>query len=214
MYLDKGSTFLNPCGTGFWGPNAEEFERKFGPKSTKGEGTQWLRNLYFLYLVELRALQKAAPLLEQVKYYTGNDKEDETTRHAVHNLLGIIKLEFFTILLYLIMYVNIYIICFYRKFPQQFNEQTMFLGGQQAQKLKEEFRLHFRNVSTIMDCVGCEKCRLWGKLQVQGLGTALKILFSNKAWTNGYNELSTTVNKHTLQLERSEIVALFNAFGR
>lgn len=101
-----------------------------------------------------------------------------------------------------------------RKLPQQFNEQTMFLGGQQAQKLKEEFRLHFRNVSTIMDCVGCDKCRLWGKLQIQGLGTALKILFSNKARTNGYNELSTTVNKHTLQLERSEIVALFNAFGR
>jgi len=92
LLLDKGSTFLNPCGTGFWGPNAEEFERKFGPKSTKGEGTQWLRNLYFLYLVELRALQKAAPLLEKVEYYTGNDKEDEATRHAVHNFLGIIKL--------------------------------------------------------------------------------------------------------------------------
>ena len=29
-----------------------------------------------------------------------------------------------------------------------------------------------------MDCVGCEKCRLWGKLQVLGLGTALNILFS------------------------------------
>jgi len=90
----------------------------------------------------------------------------------------------------------------------------MFLGGQQAQKLKEEFRLHFRNVSTIMDCVGCDKCRLWGKLQIQGLGTALKILFSNKAQTNGYNELLNNVNKHKLQLQRSEIVALFNAFGR
>lgn len=89
--IDKGSTFLNPCGTGFWGPNAEEFERKFGPKSTKGEGTQWLRNLYFLFLVELRALQKAAPLLKQVEYYTGNDKEDEATRLAVHNFLGIIE---------------------------------------------------------------------------------------------------------------------------
>jgi hypothetical protein len=33
-------------------------------------------------------------------------------------------------------------------------------------------------LSAIMDCVGCEKCRLWGKLQVLGLGTALKILFS------------------------------------
>lgn len=91
---NKGSTFLNLCGTWFWGSNAEEFERKFGPKSTKGEGTQWLRNLYFLYLVELRALQKAAPLLEQVEYYTGNDKEDEATRLAVHNFLGIIKLVF------------------------------------------------------------------------------------------------------------------------
>jgi len=95
LLIDKRSTFLNQCGTGFWGPNSEEFERKFGPKYTKGEGTQWLRNLYFLYLLELRALQKAAPLLKQVEYYTGNDKEDETTRLAVHNFLGIIKLDFF-----------------------------------------------------------------------------------------------------------------------
>ena len=43
--------------------------------------------------------------------------------------------------------------------------------------LKEQFKSHFRNVSRIMDCVGCDKCRLWGKLQVSGLGTALKILF-------------------------------------
>ncbi|KAF2316724.1 hypothetical protein GH714_042065 [Hevea brasiliensis] len=34
----------------------------------------------------------------------------------------------------------------------------------------------------LMDCVGCEKCRLWGKLQVLGLGTALKILFSDNGW--------------------------------
>lgn len=42
----------------------------------------------------------------------------------------------------------------------------MFSGGNQAAKLKEEFRLHFRNISQIMDCVGCDKCKLWGKLQV------------------------------------------------
>lgn len=28
-----------------------------------------------------------------------------------------------------------------------------------------------------MDCVGCDKCRLWGKIQTSGVGTALKILF-------------------------------------
>jgi ERO1-like protein alpha len=43
----------------------------------------------------------------------------------------------------------------------------MFSGGKQARKLKEEFRQHFRNISKIMDCVGCEKCQLWGKLQVR-----------------------------------------------
>lgn len=32
--------------------------------------------------------------------------------------------------------------------------------------------------SALMDCVGCEKCRLWGKLQVLGLGTSLQILLS------------------------------------
>ena len=31
---------------------------------------------------------------------------------------------------------------------------------------QEDFKLHFRNISRIMDCVGCDKCRLWGKLQV------------------------------------------------
>jgi ERO1-like protein beta len=43
--------------------------------------------------------------------------------------------------------------------------------------LKEEFKSHFRNVSRIMDCVGCDKCRLWGKVQTTGLATALKVLF-------------------------------------
>jgi ERO1-like protein beta len=43
--------------------------------------------------------------------------------------------------------------------------------------LKEEFKTHFRNVSRIMDCVGCDKCRLWGKVQTTGIATALKVLF-------------------------------------
>jgi len=43
--------------------------------------------------------------------------------------------------------------------------------------LKEEFKTHFRNVTRIMDCVGCDKCRLWGKVQTTGVATALKVLF-------------------------------------
>lgn len=89
----------------------------------------------------------------------------------------------------------------------------MFNGGAQSQLLKEEFRQHFRNISRIMDCVGCDKCKLWGKLQIQGLGTALKILFSGK-----FDKWEPTVqhsfNRKQFFLERSEIVALVNAFGR
>jgi hypothetical protein len=60
-------------------------------------------------------------------------------------------------------------------------------------------------ISAIMDCVGCEKCRLWGKLQVLGLGTALKILFS----VDGDNNLN-----QPLQLQRNEVIALFNLLNR
>lgn len=56
----------------------------------------------------------------------------------------------------------------------------MFTGGKQAAKLKEEFREHFRNISRIMDCVGCDKCRLWGKLQV--LRLFAYYVYANCAW--------------------------------
>ncbi|XP_044741610.1 ero1-like protein isoform X2 [Chrysoperla carnea] len=177
---------------GQWGPNLDEFTQRFDPETTNGEGPQWLRNLYFIYLLELRALAKAAPYLLQEQYFTGNELKDEDVRAAIKDLLQVI-----------------------RSFPEHFNESTMFNGGQQAQKLKEEFRLHFQNISKIMDCVGCDKCKLWGKLQVQGLGTALKILFSGKFDNVDPNgEDISKLPKRKFQLERSEIVALLNAFGR
>ncbi|XP_041958634.1 LOW QUALITY PROTEIN: ERO1-like protein beta [Alosa sapidissima] len=98
-----------------------------------------------------------------------------------------------------------------RAFPMHFDEKSMFAGHKiEAKILKEEFRLHFKNISRIMDCVGCSKCRLWGKLQTQGLGTALKILFSEKEIKN----LQENTPSKGFQLTRQEIVALLNGFGR
>ena len=74
-----------------WGPNVEEFQRRFDPELTNGEGPQRLRNLYFLYLLELRALAKAAPFLEQLDFYTGNASEDSEVYTAVHDLLRHVK---------------------------------------------------------------------------------------------------------------------------
>ena len=54
-----------------WGPNVEEFKSRFDPETTDGEGPLRLKNLYFTYLVVLRAIAKAAPLLEEESFYTG-----------------------------------------------------------------------------------------------------------------------------------------------
>lgn len=173
-YLHKG--VLNQ--PDHWGPNPAEFKLRFDPETTNGQGPQWLKNLYFIYLVELRAISKAANYFEKEAFYTGIiGQEDEDTKSAVLDLLNSVK-----------------------SFKSHFNETRLFRGDPlEANKLKEEFKLKFRNITRIMDCVGCDKCRLWGKVQTTGLGTALKILFSSES---GFH------------LTRSEIVALFNGFAR
>ncbi|EFA08867.1 ero1-like protein [Tribolium castaneum] len=177
LLSNSGLSLANPKGE--WGPNLKEFQRRFSPETTNGEGPHWLRNLYFVYLLELRALAKAAKYLEHEKYYTGDEMEDFDTQMAVKDLLNVAQ-----------------------QFSGHFDESSMFTGSAQAKRLKTEFKEHFRNVTRIMDCVGCDKCKLWGKLQTRGLGTALKILFSQN------------LNHKLFRLQREEIVALFNAFGR
>lgn len=87
--------------------------------------------------------------------------------------------------------------------PPTFDEASMFdSNNPESEFLRKEFRDRFRNVSRIMDCVGCDKCRLWGKLQVNGLGTALKILFDGSHL------------KQDRLLQRSELVALVNTVHR
>jgi ERO1-like protein beta len=74
-----------------------------------------------------------------------------------------------------------------------------------AAVLKEDFRNRFRNVSRLMDCVGCDKCRLWGKVQTQGYGTALKVLFE-------FDE-NADISANP-PLRRTELVALINTSDR
>ena len=62
-----------------------------------------------------------------------------------------------------------------------------------------EFKEKFYKISEILDCVGCDRCKVWGKLQVTGIGTVLKILL-------------TPLDQ--LKLTKHETVALVNAFGR
>ena len=70
--------------------------------------------------------------------------------------------------------------------------------------LKGEMRARFRNISRLIDCVGCEKCRLYGKLQILGLGTALKLLFAGRAANEQQQQQPPE------PLLRNEIIALIN----
>ena len=103
-----------------WGPNKEMFLERFDPDSTNGQGPYWLKNLYFVYLLELRALDKAASYLNQQTFFTGRQTEDKETLIAVRELLNLIS-----------------------SFPDHFDETSMFTGGRQAEVKSEQLKLHF-----------------------------------------------------------------------
>lgn len=64
---------------------------RFSPETTYNEGPYWLKNLYFAYLIELRALAIAAPYLKQDRFFTGNEEEDVEVRKAIDDLLNIVE---------------------------------------------------------------------------------------------------------------------------
>jgi ERO1-like protein alpha len=85
----KSMGFVSP--DGIWGPNLDEFERRFSPVFTDNEGPHWLRNLYFAYLLELRALVKVAPLLRREAFFTGLTDEDKEVQTAMNDLLKVVE---------------------------------------------------------------------------------------------------------------------------
>merc|ERR1719276_442204 len=68
--------------------------------------------------------------------------------------------------------------------------------------LQENFKGVFHNVSSILDCVQCQQCKLHGKMAMLGYGTALKILFLPR------EELIAS------SLSRNEIVAFINTIAK
>lgn len=138
-----------------------------------------ISNLYFNYALLTRAIAKLGPHLQDYTFCSGDVDQDATTKGKV---LAVTEAS--------------------ASVPEIFDESLMFKNGE-GPFLKEDFKNRFRNVSRLMDCVGCDKCRLWGKLQTAGYGTALKVLFE---FDNDSDEIPV--------LKRTELVALFNTYAR
>ena len=177
--------YLNQT-TGEWGPNLQCYKERLH------EHPERIANLYFNYAFVLRAVGKLRDYVQDYTFCTGDTAQDVRTREMMHSLASSIPAG-----------------------PRIFDESVMFHdhahGGAviNGLSLKEDFRNRFRNVSRIMDCVGCDKCRLWGKVQTNGFGTALKVLFE---FGNGEGRKDGQVGEPLLR--RTELVALVNTLEK
>ena len=65
------------------------------------------------------------------------------------------------------------------KCSNSFHESSIFssVDSFQRELLLAEIRDKFYNISRVFDCIGCDKCRFNGKVQITGLGAAMKVLF-------------------------------------
>ncbi|KAI0895906.1 endoplasmic oxidoreductin [Annulohypoxylon nitens] len=159
--------------TGEWQPNVGCYKGRLHTHPDR------ISNLYFNYALLTRAVAKIGPHLQDYTFCTGDPDQDAATKAKV---LAVTQGA--------------------ASVPQIFDEGLMFKNGE-GPSLKEDFKNRFRNVSRVMDCVGCDKCRLWGKLQTAGYGAALKVLFE---FDNDSDEIPV--------LKRTELVALFNTYAR
>lgn len=181
--------------TDTWGPNLEMFKWRLGNPQVKDR----VENLYFTYLFVLRAVMKASPILERVDYDTASPKEDAQTQLLLRKLLNSSALK--------------------HTCPVPFDEGRLW-KGEDAASLRSELQGAFRNITRIMDCVGCEKCKMWGKLQLLGIATSLKVLFSTEdcAGNGNGNGIGAAHGKGNslppLVLERNEVIALVNLLER
>ena len=166
--------YLNQT-TGKWEPNLQCYQDRLASHPER------ISNLYFDYAILLRAVTKLRTYLKNYTFCSGDPAQDLATKSKILHLADTAASH-----------------------PPIFDENTMFQDPEVSGDLKEDFRNRFRNVSRLMECTGCDKCRLWGKLQTVGYGTALKVLFEYDELKNGENP----------PLRRTELVALVNTLDR
>lgn len=178
--------YLDPE-TEHFGPNLKIFMERVGKFNDR------LANIYFNYALVSQAVVKLHDLMTVPEYIT-DEAEDAGTTGLMTT--GTVRASDYSDML--------------EKVTSQLKKDPLFETHQLFDpnvvhpQLKEEFRARFRNVSAIMDCVGCDRCRMWGKVQTIGYGTAFKILF----------ELEDPTTQHLFKVRRIELVALFNTFDR
>ena len=183
------------AGEAEWGSDPKKFVENFAKHPDR------LKNLHFSFVVLLRALRKAAPALSRIDVRIGQDSEEDLRTQALMSRL-----------------LESHILSSCRDVFGAFDEKSLFRDVQSTLNvesgtigeasellapvsLKSQFKDIFLNISEVMDCISCQKCKLHGKLQLLGLGTALKVLLLPE------DLLDSSLNKQ-------EVVALINTIAK
>lgn len=150
-------------------PNCKMFLSRVAPRNEN------IENLHVTYQFVLKSIQLAqSAFLENLSSYNSGDVHEETDddKRLKVQLMKLFEEE------------AVAFNCFHEK----------KLTENAPPKTVDEVLLLFSNVTRLMDCVECQKCRIWGKLETKGLATAFRIIF-------GEGKIS---------LDRAEKVALIN----
>ncbi|KAL3232552.1 Endoplasmic oxidoreductin-1 [Nakaseomyces bracarensis] len=136
-------------------------------------------NVYFNYAVVAKSLWKIMPYLKEIEFC---NVYNEGVKSKILNIVSQLDSSIF-------------------------NEDLLFQDDLST-ALKDDFRSRFKNVTRIMDCVHCDRCKLWGKVQTTGMATSLKILFD----IDEADEASK--QRFVDKLTKYELIALFNTFDK
>jgi len=137
-----------------------------------------VNNLFYLNSLLFHAFFKAENFISNLEINTGYTEDDIKALKIIKKL-----------------YKNKDILNFYKQGFENSKKIKKFFKYERLNEIK----MKFRNISEIINCVSCQKCRLHGKLQIYGVATMLKILFTEPS---------------NLNIKRNEMVSLINMIGK
>ncbi|OEU19359.1 endoplasmic reticulum oxidoreductin 1, partial [Fragilariopsis cylindrus CCMP1102] len=167
--------------------------------------TDRVENLYVAFSLLLRAVVKAGGAISAAVPEQLDDIPQQISRYPDEDDSLLLTTYWSESLLPEIMTLP-------QKCPNTFNESSLLSDilvdadgidhDESTKARKSELQRRFQHLTSIMQCVGCDRCKLWGTLQTLGIGTALRILFHDDN-SNG-----------AIILSRQEAVALVNTLER
>ena len=118
-----------------------------------------LENLYVVFAVLLRAVQKAGDAVT-----TAVPQDDPFFSDSLSEWTDSLRPQ---------------ITKMAQTCPLTFDETSLLLEGSDSGSKRLELHRRWAHLLKIMTCVGCDRCRLWGTVQTMGIGTALRVLLQD-----------------------------------